>query len=195
MSKNGGYKIIDFKNVVYYLDEDNTIFYVYKEIVNNKKKAILISGLNVEGKIIDDTFVNIKYIDDSTLYFEIDDFIVKLEYNDEDTSFIYINTSIKRKHIIIDSGGEYYLENETIYEIPRLLQEKIGLYFESRICIFDSSVGGDQQGGILGECSGAHLNDANGGNYILLEASPGLYGSYIIYVTKEVVYFTKQFNK
>lgn len=56
--KKGGYKIVDFKKIEVNDTTETKIGGVYNAIKNSNGKPILISGLNYEGNVYNDFFVN-----------------------------------------------------------------------------------------------------------------------------------------
>lgn len=59
MSLKGGYKIIDFKDINLVTGTASTIAGVYDAIESNYRKAILISGIVIDGVEKADTFVDL----------------------------------------------------------------------------------------------------------------------------------------
>lgn len=56
--KRGGYKIIDFKDVNILTDGGATVTGIYKDIEKRHRKAILISGITIDGVEKPDCFVD-----------------------------------------------------------------------------------------------------------------------------------------
>lgn len=59
MSLKGGYKIIDFKDINLVTGTGITITGVYDAIKSNYRKAILISGISIDGVKMADSFVEL----------------------------------------------------------------------------------------------------------------------------------------
>lgn len=59
MSLKGGYKIIDFKDINLVTGTASTIAGVYDAIKSNYRKAILISGIIIDGVKMADSFVEL----------------------------------------------------------------------------------------------------------------------------------------
>lgn len=57
MSMNGGYKVVDFKDIDITADGD-VVAGVYEEIEGSHRKAILVSGVTLDGVEQRDTFVD-----------------------------------------------------------------------------------------------------------------------------------------
>lgn len=57
MSMNGGYKVVDFKDINITSDGD-VVVGVYEEIEGSHRKAILVSGVTLDGVEQRDTFVD-----------------------------------------------------------------------------------------------------------------------------------------
>lgn len=53
----GGYKIINFKGIPLNKDSKVTIDNIYESIENSYRKPLLFSGVNIEGIIYPDTFI------------------------------------------------------------------------------------------------------------------------------------------
>lgn len=62
MSYNGGYKIIDFKDINLVTGTASTIAGVYDAIESNHRKAILISGIVIDGVKMADSFVELSVV-------------------------------------------------------------------------------------------------------------------------------------
>lgn len=58
MSMNGGYKILDFKDVNITSDAGATVVGIFDEIEGSHRKAILVSGVTLDGVEQRDTFVD-----------------------------------------------------------------------------------------------------------------------------------------
>lgn len=58
MSMNGGYKVVDFKDVNITTADGATVVGVYEEIEGSHRKAILVSGVTLDGVEQRDTFVD-----------------------------------------------------------------------------------------------------------------------------------------
>lgn len=58
MSMNGGYKIVDFKDVNILSDGGATLVGIYEEFEGSSRKAILVSGVTLDGVAQRDTFVD-----------------------------------------------------------------------------------------------------------------------------------------
>lgn len=58
MSMNGGYKILDFKDVNITSDSGATVVGIFEEIEGSHRKAILVSGVTLDGVEQRDTFVD-----------------------------------------------------------------------------------------------------------------------------------------
>lgn len=58
MSMNGGYKILDFKDVNITSDAGATVVGIFDEIEESHRKAILVSGVTLDGVEQRDTFVD-----------------------------------------------------------------------------------------------------------------------------------------
>lgn len=58
MSLNGGYKIIDFKDTNITTENGITVTGTYEALENNHRKAILISGIVIDGVEKPDCFVS-----------------------------------------------------------------------------------------------------------------------------------------
>ena len=56
--KRGGYKIIDFRDVNILTDGGATVTGIYEEIEKRHRKAILISGITIDGVEKPDCFVD-----------------------------------------------------------------------------------------------------------------------------------------
>ena len=63
MSLKGGYKIIDFKDINLVTGTASTIAGVYDAIESNYRKAILISGISIDGVKMADSFVELLLVD------------------------------------------------------------------------------------------------------------------------------------
>lgn len=59
MSLKGGYKIIDFKDINLVTGVGISITGVYDAIKSNSRKAILISGISIDGVKMADSFVEL----------------------------------------------------------------------------------------------------------------------------------------
>lgn len=62
MSLKGGYKIIDFKDINLVTGTASTITGVYDAIKSNSRKAILISGIVIDGVKMADSFVELSLV-------------------------------------------------------------------------------------------------------------------------------------
>lgn len=62
MSLKGGYKIIDFKDINLVTGTASTIAGVYDAIKSNHRKAILISGIVIDGVKMADSFVELSVV-------------------------------------------------------------------------------------------------------------------------------------
>lgn len=58
MSMNGGYKIVDFKDVNITTDNGATVAGIFEEIEGSHRKAILVSGVTIDGVEQRDLFVD-----------------------------------------------------------------------------------------------------------------------------------------
>lgn len=58
MSMNGGYKILDFKDQNITAAEGGTVAGIFEEIEASHRKAILVSGVTIDGVEQRDTFVD-----------------------------------------------------------------------------------------------------------------------------------------
>lgn len=58
MSMNGGYKIVDFKDVNITSADGATLVGIYEEFEGSSRKAILVSGVTIDGAAQRDTFVD-----------------------------------------------------------------------------------------------------------------------------------------
>jgi hypothetical protein len=56
--KRGGYKIIDFRDVDILTNGGATVTGIYEEIEKRRRKAILISGITIDGVEKSDCFVD-----------------------------------------------------------------------------------------------------------------------------------------
>lgn len=57
----GGYKIVDFKDVNITSDGGATITGIYEEIEGSYRKAVLVSGVTIDGVEYRDTFVDVSH--------------------------------------------------------------------------------------------------------------------------------------
>lgn len=78
MSKNGGYKIIDLKNKELSVGVGMVFDDIY-DAIEGTKKALLISGLNIEGHEYHDIFVQ-PYTEGGNYCFDV--------INNDDTSYL-----------------------------------------------------------------------------------------------------------
>lgn len=62
MSLKGGYRIIDFKDINLVTGTASTITGVYDAIKSNHRKAILISGIVIDGVKMADSFVELSVV-------------------------------------------------------------------------------------------------------------------------------------
>lgn len=58
MSMNGGYKILDFKDQNITAADGGTVVGIFEEIEASHRKAILVSGVTIDGVEQRDTFVD-----------------------------------------------------------------------------------------------------------------------------------------
>lgn len=58
MSMNGGYKIVDFQDVDITTADGATLAGIYEEFEGSSRKAILISGVTIDGVAQRDVFVD-----------------------------------------------------------------------------------------------------------------------------------------
>lgn len=58
MSMNGGYKILDFKDQGITTETGGTVAGIFEEIEGSHRKAILVSGVTIDGVEHRDTFVD-----------------------------------------------------------------------------------------------------------------------------------------
>lgn len=68
MAKNGGYIIIDFGDTPLTADEGGTIPDIYEDFEHSGRKAVLISGITLDGVEHKDVFVDVT-IEDSSFKF------------------------------------------------------------------------------------------------------------------------------
>lgn len=59
--KRGGYHIVDFKDVNITTAEGATIAGIYEEIEGSYRKAVLVSGVTIDGVEYRDTFVDVSH--------------------------------------------------------------------------------------------------------------------------------------
>lgn len=62
---NGGYKIIDFQDINITTENGATVTGIYESIENNHRKAIMISGITIDGVQKNDCFVDCSVSDGS----------------------------------------------------------------------------------------------------------------------------------
>lgn len=65
MSRNGGYKIIDFKDVNIQTGESVVVAGTYESIESSYRKALMISGVTIDGVEKNDCFVDCAFADNS----------------------------------------------------------------------------------------------------------------------------------
>lgn len=58
MSKNGGYVIVDFKDVDIKTEGGGTVVGIYETLESTHRKAVLLSGVTIDGAEQRDTFVD-----------------------------------------------------------------------------------------------------------------------------------------
>lgn len=61
----GGYKVVDFKDVNLTVDEGSTISGIYEEVEGSYRKAILVSGVTINGVEYRDTFVDVSHAENN----------------------------------------------------------------------------------------------------------------------------------
>lgn len=59
--KRGGYHIVDFKDVNITTAEGATIAGIYEELEGSYRKAVLVSGVTIDGVEYRDTFVDVSH--------------------------------------------------------------------------------------------------------------------------------------
>lgn len=55
---NGGYKIVDFKDINITTADGAVVTGIYEDIENNHRKAVMISGITIDGVQKNDCFVD-----------------------------------------------------------------------------------------------------------------------------------------
>lgn len=127
MSKKGGYKIIDLKNVDL-TTENLKIDGIYNAIESNHRKAIMLSGIVIDGVEKDDCYVTLKI--DSGNYVIENVYGRTLTINDEDEISINIYFNVL-KASDLDLTNEGAIEYDDVVKIYNHL--KNGGLFESNL--------------------------------------------------------------
>lgn len=110
--KNGGYKIIDLKDTNLTTSASATLSGIYEAIENNYRKAILLSGIVIDGVKKADAFVTVDVANSNYLISNV--YGMNLTITDEDVIISEEAAAVLHSYSIVISGSMIATDNTTL---------------------------------------------------------------------------------